>query len=99
MRKLESDNLILIAFSFCNKEDPLPILNDPHWADELQSLMVREQSYSLRTKRVVRIFTGNTVMIIKPNKLRSWIRSVAIRDVDDILTGILRGREKDVPLI
>jgi hypothetical protein len=99
MRKLETDNLILIAFSFSDKEDPLPIPSDPHWADELQSLMTKEQSYSLRTQRIARIFTGNTVIIIKPNKLRYWIRSVAIRDVDDILTSILRGREKDAPLI
>jgi hypothetical protein len=77
----------------------LPILNDPHWADELQSLMTKEQSYSLRTQRIVRIFTGNTVIIIKPNKLRYWIRSAAIRDVDDIVTEILRGREKDASLI
>jgi type I restriction-modification system DNA methylase subunit len=99
MKKLESDNLILISFSFSDKEDSLPILNDPHWADELQSLMEKEQGYSLRTKRVVRIFTGNTVMIIKPDKLRYWIRSTAIRDVDDILTEILRWRGKDVPSV
>ncbi|MDR1637250.1 MAG: N-6 DNA methylase [Treponema sp.] len=99
IRKLESDNLILIAFSFSDKEDSLLILNDPHWADKLQSMMKKEQSYSLRTQRIVRIFTGNTVMIIKPNKLRYWIRSTAIRDVDDILTGILRGREKDASSI
>jgi type I restriction-modification system DNA methylase subunit len=99
MKKLESDNLILIAFSFSDKEDTLPILNDPHWADKLQSLMTKEESYFLRTQRIVRILTGNTVIIIKPNKLRYWIRSVAIRDVDDILTQILRGREKDASLI
>ena len=38
-------------------------------------------------------------MIIKPNKLRYWIRSTAIRDVDDIIYEILRGGEKDVSLI
>jgi type I restriction-modification system DNA methylase subunit len=88
---LESNNLILVAYSFSNKEDSLPVLNDPHWADELQSLMEKEQSYSLRTRRLAKIFTGNTVMIIKPNKMRFWIRSTAIRDVDDILAKILRG--------
>jgi hypothetical protein len=75
------------------------MLNDPNWAYKLDSLIEKEQSYSLRTQRIVRIFTGNTVMIIKPNKLRYWIRSTAIRDVDDILTGILRGREKDASSI
>jgi hypothetical protein len=99
MKELESDNLILIAFSFSDKEDSLPMLDDTRWYDKLQSLMEKEQSYSLRTQRIVRILTGNTVIIIKPNKLRYWIRATAVRDVDDILIEILRGGAKDVSTV
>jgi hypothetical protein len=35
-------------------------------------------------------------MIVKPNKLRYWIRSTAIRDVDDVLIEVVQGGEKDV---
>jgi hypothetical protein len=93
---LESERLILVAFSFSDKEDSLSILNDPDWADKLESLMEKEQSYSLRTKRIARIFTGNTAMIVKPNKLRYWIRSTAVRDVDDILVQVLHEGDKNV---
>jgi hypothetical protein len=99
IKKLKSDSLILMAFSFSDNEDSLSMLNDLNWADKLESLMEKEQSYSLHAKRIVQIFTGNTVMIIKPNKLRYWIRSTAIRDVDDILIKILNGGEKDVSLV
>jgi hypothetical protein len=99
IKSLASDNLILITFSFSDKEDALPMLDDPNWAYKLDSLIEKEQNYFLRTRRIVQIPTGNSVIIIKPNKLRYWIRSTAIRDVDDILIKVLHGDKRNAPTV
>jgi hypothetical protein len=60
----------------------------------MRQLIDKKHSAVLRTKRIIRILTGNSVIIIKPSKLRYWIRSAAIRDVDDIATDILHQGEE-----
>jgi len=34
---------------------------------------------------VVRYYDANVILIVKPDRLRYWIRSTAIRDADDTL--------------
>jgi hypothetical protein len=90
-KTLKSSGLMLIAFSFTKKEDSLSVLNESDWAQKIQSVISKSETYILRTQRVVRILTGNTLIIIKPDKLRYWIRSTAIRDFDDVMVEILKG--------
>jgi hypothetical protein len=40
--------------------------------------------------RVVRYKEGNVILIVKPNRLRYWICSTAIRDADDTLIDLRR---------
>ena len=41
---------------------------------------------ALRTVRMVRFYHENVIFIVKPDRLRYWIRSTAIWDADDTLT-------------
>ena len=51
--------------------------------------LVYEQCFeSLRTVRVVRFYEQNAMLIVKPDRLRYWIRSTAIRDADDTLADL-----------
>jgi hypothetical protein len=47
-------------------------------------------SANLRTIRVLRYYSDNVLLIIKPNQLRYWIRSTAIRDADETLVDLRR---------
>ena len=87
----KSDNLAFIAFSFSDSVDSFPELNNPDWEKNLNSIILKEQNDILQTQRILRIFTGNILIIVKPNKLRYWIRSTAIRDVDDVIVDIFKG--------
>ena len=58
----------------------------PDCEEQLAKLVFEEMLPSLRTVRVVRFYDENVVFIIKPDRLRYWIRSTAIRDADDTLT-------------
>ena len=54
----------------------------------LEKLIYDENHERLRTIRVVRLYDKNVLLIIKPDRLRYWIRSTAIRDADETLTDL-----------
>jgi hypothetical protein len=87
------NGLVLIAFTLSGNKE-LPWLDSSNWYEKIIKLIDKKHSAVLRTKRIIRIMTGNSIIIIKPGKLRYWIRSTAIRDVDDIVADILHhGKE------
>ena len=81
------DGLICQPFYFGDK----PELD---WLDEnaeevLEKLIYFNDRYErLRTIRVVRFYDKNVFIIIKPDRLRYWIRSTAIWDADETLTDL-----------
>lgn len=59
--------------------------------DELQKLIYDEKKHKyLRTIRVLRLYSENVLFIVKPDRLRYWIRSTAIRDADETLIDLRR---------
>jgi hypothetical protein len=87
-----SNGLILMAFTFSGNRE-LAWLGDSEWRGNIHDVIDKQQSKYLHTKRIVRILTGNSLILIKPGKLRYWIRSTAIRDVDDTVDQILHNGE------
>jgi hypothetical protein len=64
---------------------------EPDWKDaeslteKLTKLLRAKKSASLTTVRIVRLFDGPFVFLIKPDRLRYWLRSIALRDADEAL--------------
>jgi len=58
------------------------------WGEKLEEIVFRIDGASMRTSRVVRFYEQNTLIIIKADRLRHWIRSTAIRDADETLTDL-----------
>ncbi len=53
---------------------------------DLRKLIYHEEQYKLlRTVRVLRFYSQNVILIVKPDRLRYWIPSTAIRDADESL--------------
>lgn len=48
----------------------------------LQRLLRRPRN-GVYVQRILRLYAGNTIYLIKPNRLRYWIRSAAVRDADE----------------
>lgn len=69
---------------------------EPYWkdtdslADKLTALLRSKESATLTTVRILRVFDGPFVFLIKPDRLRYWLRSIALRDADETLAD-LRG--------
>ncbi len=53
--------------------------------DELRKLVYYENHELLRTVRIFRLYMENVILIVKPDRLRYWIRSTAIKDADETL--------------
>jgi hypothetical protein len=77
------NGLIAQPFYFGDKPDVSWLGKD--CADALHRLIYDQSLQSLRTVRVVRYYDRNVILIVKPDRLRYWIRSTAIRDADDTL--------------
>ena len=58
--------------------------------ENLERLIYDESVHgNLRTIRVLKLYDQNTILIVKPDRLRYWIRSTAIRDADETLTDLV----------
>lgn len=55
---------------------------------KLAQLLRAKKSPSLTTVRILRVFDGPFVFLIKPNRLRYWLRSIALRDADEALADL-----------
>lgn len=80
----------LICFPFYFGEEPALEWLGPDCEDQLRELVFDDSRESLRTIRVVRYYYENVVFIIKPDRLRYWIKSTAVRDADDTLVELQR---------
>lgn len=80
------DGLVCQAFYFGSK--PATSLVSSGQGEALRDLIYRKNSESIRTVRMVRFYTDNVMLIIKPDRLRFWIKSTAIRDADETIIAL-----------
>ena len=50
----------------------------------LESLLQNGNESSLAVTRIARIYDRNFVFLLKPDRFRFWLRSIALRDADDV---------------
>lgn len=90
LRPLESgllDGLAYQAFCF----GPISNLDWPaDWGRQLREIIYRDHGDALRTVRILRFYERNTIILVKPDRLRYWIPSTAIRDADETLVDLQR---------
>jgi hypothetical protein len=73
-----------VCYPFFFKKPPtLPDSLSPELDDALQKLTQRHHRPGVRITRIIRIYEKDVIYLIKPNTLRYWLRSMAIRDADD----------------
>jgi hypothetical protein len=67
---------------------------DFSWLTEKNEIALRQLIYAddlnrhLRTVRLLRFYSSNYLLLIKPDRLRYWIRSTAIRDADETIINL-----------
>ncbi|WP_421812351.1 HsdM family class I SAM-dependent methyltransferase [Flagellimonas sp.] len=83
----ETDSHICLPFYFGDKPD-IDFANSLNAEEHLQELVSKDFGVSLRLKRVIRLYEGNIIYLIKPKKMRYWLQSIAIRDADETFSDL-----------
>lgn len=55
---------------------------------KLDGILHEKQGTTLHVTRIARIYDGSFVFLLKPDRLRYWLRSVALRDGDETLADL-----------
>ena len=55
---------------------------------KLDAILHEHKGISLHVTRITRIYDGYFIFMLKPNRLRYWLRSVALRDADETLADL-----------
>jgi hypothetical protein len=65
---------------------------DWNGADELKhkldDMFHKQRGTTLHITRIARIYDGNFIFLLKPDLLRYWLRSIALRDADEVLADL-----------
>jgi hypothetical protein len=56
--------------------------------EKLASLFTERRGTSLQIIRISRIYDGKFIFMLKPDRLRYWLRSMALRDADETLSDL-----------
>lgn len=56
--------------------------------DKIDHLLTDQSKENLTVKRIVRLYDGQCLFLLKPDRLRFWLRSIALRDADDVLADL-----------
>lgn len=57
---------------------------------KLDTLLKKRQHRGLSITRIAKIYDGNVIYLIKPDRLRYWLGSIALRDADETLSDLWR---------
>ena len=57
-------------------------------AGRLDTLLCTTRGTSLRMTRIARIYDSSFVFLLKPDRLRYWMPSIALKDADDVLADL-----------
>ena len=55
----------------------------------LNKLIFKRESKSLRIVRILRIYEENIIYLIKPDQIRYWMKSIAVRDADETFADLV----------
>ena len=55
---------------------------------KLDALLQERRGSSLTITRIARLYDQNFLFLLKPDRLRFWTRSIALRDADDVLADL-----------
>jgi hypothetical protein len=91
---IETKNHIIYPF-YWGEEPKLPAV-EKELDEHLNQLLLKNEyhSASLRFIRIMRLYDGNVIYLIKPKQLRYWLRSVAIRDADETFAYLVKQEYK-----
>lgn len=86
----EGSTFFALEFEFTEKKITEPKHIDKTEADkQIESLIVSQYGKNTLINKVLRIYSPNKITLIKPKKLRFWLKSIALQDSDEVFDDII----------
>jgi hypothetical protein len=87
---IESDTWIACDFKYSNKPITYKYSKSAKAEDNLSAIIENGLRKNIRINRILRYYTKNNLILIKPKQLRYWLKSSALRDADDSLQDLIK---------
>ena len=86
--RFNDDKFIGAVFTYDNIEVKEPKIIKTDYSEEITGLSQFKVSEHFNSTRIVRYYSKNKVLFIKPNQMRYWLPSIAYRDADKTFADI-----------
>lgn len=87
MEPIRTLSYTCFPFSYGNADFD-PVLASKIQEGDISDLIENEQE-SVHYRRVLRLYQKDMVFLIKPNTLRYWLKSIALRDTSDVMVDLI----------
>jgi hypothetical protein len=85
----QTESFICSIFEFGNKNTITKSLKTENEIENhIAELVYNKIGTSYRINRVVKIYDGDLIYLIKPKELRYWLQSIALRDADETIVDL-----------
>lgn len=87
----QTESFICSIFEYGNENTITKLLkteNEIEIENHIAELVYNKIGTSYRINRVVKIYDGDLIYLIKPKELRYWLQSIALRDADETIVDL-----------
>lgn len=76
------------VFTYDDVDVKEPKILKTDYSDEIEGLSKFKVSEHFSSTRIIRYYSKNKVLFVKPNQMRYWLPSIAYRDADKTFANI-----------
>lgn len=86
----QAESFICSIFEYGNEKSVVskPLKTETEIENHIAELVYNKIGTSYRINRVVKIYDGDLIYLIKPKELRYWLQSIALRDADETIVDL-----------
>ncbi len=86
---IESNSFICSSFTYGDtNHSKSQIFSDERIEEHIAKLVMDKTGTSYRVNRIVKIYDGDTIYLLKPKEYRYWLKSIALRDADETIVDL-----------
>ena len=85
-----SDAHHIAEFNYGSKIEEIETEEYSEISDDLMSLVETRYGETFYLIKVVKLYEKNKIFLIKPKTLRFWLRSIALRDADEVFSDLIK---------
>ncbi|MCP4137264.1 MAG: N-6 DNA methylase [bacterium] len=86
-----AESFICTTFHYSAENNTSPIItSDKQLEKHIAQLVYQKMGVNYRINRVVKVYDGDYIYLLKPKELRYWLKSAALRDADETIVDLYK---------